>query len=124
MIQPVWIELPVKDITRALQFYKTVFQLGDIEIADDGTRKTATLVSTGEGGSPGISLTQVAGFNPSDKSGVWLYLSGGDDFGGHAERIKQAGGTLVDEKVSMGEAGSYTSFLDTEGNLLALYTYP
>jgi predicted enzyme related to lactoylglutathione lyase len=124
MIQPVWIELPVKDITRALQFYKTVFQLGDIEIADDGTRKTATLVSTGEGGSPGISLTQVAGFNPSDKSGVWLYLSGGDDFEGHAERIKQAGGTLVDEKVSMGEAGSYTSFLDTEGNLLALYTYP
>ena len=124
MIQPVWIELPVKDIARALQFYKTVSQLGDIEIADDGTRKTATLVSTGEGGSPGISLTQVAGFNSSDKSGVWLYLSGGEDFDGHAARIKQAGGTLVDEKVSMGEAGTYTSFLDTEGNLLALYTYP
>ena len=124
MIQPIWIELPVKDIARALQFYKTVFQLGDIEIADDGTRKTATLVSTGEGGSPGISLTQVAGFNPSDKSGVWLYLSGGEDFDGHAARIKQAGGTLVDVKVSMGEAGTYTSFLDTEGNLLALYTYP
>ena len=124
MLQTVWIELPVKDINRALQFYKTVFQLGDIAINDDGTRKTATLANTGEGGSPGLSLTQVAGFSPSERSGVWLYFAAGEDFDGHAARVKQAGGTLVDERVSMGEAGSYTSFLDTEGNLLSLYTYP
>jgi uncharacterized protein len=124
MLQTVWIELPVKDINRALQFYKTVFQLGDIAINDDGTRKTATLANTGEGGSPGLSLTQVAGFNPSDRSGVWLYLSTGEDFDGHVARVKEAGGTLVDERVSMGEAGAYTSFIDTEGNLLSLYTYP
>lgn len=124
MLQTVWIELPVKDIERALAFYRAVFQLGDIAVNDDGTRRTAVLASTGEGGSPGISLTQTAGFNPSDRSGVWLYFATGEDFAGHVERVRAAGGTIVDEKVSMGEAGSYTSFIDTEGNLLSLYTYP
>lgn len=124
MIQAVWIELPVKDIERALAFYRAVFQLGEIEIADDGTRKIATLVSTGEGGSPGISLTQVANFEPAGDRGVWVYLSTGEDFDGHVARVTEAGGEIVEQKTSMGQAGSYASFLDTEGNRVALYTYP
>ncbi len=123
MLQTVWIELPVKDIERALKFYSAVFQLSGIEIRDDGTRKTATLANT-DGGAPGLSLTQVAGFNASARSGVWLYFGTGEDFDGHVARVRAAGGEIIDAKVSMGEAGSYASFVDTEGNLLSLYTYP
>lgn len=124
MLQTVWIELPVKDIERALKFYSAVFQLSGIEIRDDGTRRTAVLANTSEGGAPGLSLTQVAGFTPSSRSGVWLYFGTGEDFDGHVARVRAAGGEVIDAKVSMGEAGSYASFVDTEGNLLSLYTYP
>lgn len=124
MVKPVWIELPVKDIERALAFYTAVFQLGEIAISDDGIRKTAILANSGEGGAPGLSLTQVAGFDAAGKAGIWLYLDTAGDFDGHVARVTEAGGEIVEAHVSMGEAGSYASFLDTEGNLIALYTYP
>lgn len=119
-----WMELPVKDIERALKFYRAVFKLGEIEIAADGTRKTATLSSTGDDGSPGVSLTEVAGFEPAGKSGIWVYFDAGGDFEGHVARVTEAGGTVVEPYVSMGQAGGYASFLDTEGNLVAIYAYP
>lgn len=124
MLQIVWFEIPVQDIKRAVAFYTAAFGLPDVQIADDGTRKTAILRNTSEGGIPGVSLTQTPGFEPSDQRGPWAYIGVSDDFEGTVARIKAAGGMFVADKTSMGQAGSYASFLDTEGNLLALYTYP
>jgi predicted enzyme related to lactoylglutathione lyase len=115
-MQAVWIEIPVVNITRAATFYRTIFDLPPVEIMDDGVRKTATLINA----NPGISLNQTAGFTPSDK-GVYVYfqLSGTDS--NPLLKVEEAGGKIVQEKTSMGDAGWYASVLDTEGNIIGLY---
>jgi hypothetical protein len=118
----VWIEIPVKDLDRAMAFYQAVFQLAPTEVLDEGVRRTTTLVNTTEGGRAGISLNQTANFEPSDK-GAFVYIDAGEALPAYLERVAAAGGTVVEGKTSMGSAGNYASFKDTEGNLLALYSY-
>jgi predicted enzyme related to lactoylglutathione lyase len=119
-MQAVWIEIPARDLERAMKFYQAVFGLAATEIGADEVRRTTTLYYT-EGGGPGISLNQTSNFEPSDK-GTLVYLDAGDDLTDHLKRVEPAGGTVVEQKTSMGEAGYYATFRDTEGNLLALYS--
>jgi predicted enzyme related to lactoylglutathione lyase len=121
-MQAVWIEIPVKDLDRAMAFYQAVFQLEPTEIMTDAVRRTTTLVNTTEQGGVGLSLNQTANFEPSDK-GVLVYLDAGEDLTHHLQRAETAGGKIIEGKTSMGQAGNYATILDTEGNCLALYSY-
>ncbi|HJZ47842.1 MAG TPA: VOC family protein [Roseiflexaceae bacterium] len=121
-MQAVWIEIPVKDLDRALSFYQAVFKLEPTEMSADDVRRTTTLVSTTVEGAPGISLNQTKNFEPSDK-GTLVYLDVGGDLSAHLDRVETAGGKIVEPKTSMGDAGFYATFRDTEGNVLALYSY-
>ena len=122
MIQVVWVEIPVEDLRRAKAFYRQLFDLPDTEEVNDGTRSTTTLFQNPQSGGPGLSLNQTANFKPSDK-GPLIYLSTGDDLNLTLSKVEAAGGKIVETKTSMGTAGDYATFLDTEGNLLALYSY-
>lgn len=122
MTQVVWVEVPVVDLERAMKFYQTVFKLPPAEIVDEGVRQTATLNSGSAEGKSGFSLNKTANFEPSNK-GALAYLDTGEDLTGHLNRVEPAGGKVVEAKTSMGSAGYYATFLDTEGNLLALYSY-
>jgi len=117
----VWVEVPVKNIERAARFYEAVLDLPESEISDDGVRRTAILYGGSQDGKAGISLNQTKDFEPSDK-GVYVYLNAGADLSEHLLRVEPAGGKIVTGKTSMGAAGFYASFLDTEGNLLGLYS--
>jgi uncharacterized protein len=121
-MQAVWIELPVKDLDRALAFYQSVFHCQPLDVLDDGVRRTVTLMNTSPEGRPGISLNQTTNFEPGN-TGPLVYLDAGEDLTEHLNRVVPAGGTLIEAKTSMGEAGNYATFLDTEGNMLALYSY-
>ncbi len=121
MTQVIWVEIPVKDIQRALKFYQTVFELGDIAINDDGERQTAILFYDEAMAKPGISLNQTANFEPSDK-GLYVYLDCGEDLTPTLNRVEGAGGKIAVGKTSMGEAGRYASVIDTEGNLIGLWS--
>ncbi|HEX9372288.1 MAG TPA: VOC family protein [Roseiflexaceae bacterium] len=121
-MQAVWIEIPVKDLDRALQFYQAVFGLQEAEIAADDVRRTTVLASTTPEGGAGISLNQTHNFEPSDK-GTLVYFDASEDVTSHLSRVTQAGGRIIEPKTSMGEAGYYATILDTEGNQLALYSY-
>ena len=120
-MQAVWIEIPVKDIERAMTFYQAVFNLQSTEVMTDDVRRTTTLVDTSTGG-PGISLNQTRDFEPSNK-GVLVYIDAGEDLTQQLNRVESAGGKIVEPKTPMGEAGNYATILDTEGNILALYSY-
>ena len=62
--------------------------------------------------------------NRHDSSGrPLIYLDTGQDLTAHLNRVEPAGGSVVEAKTSMGEAGYYATFRDSEGNLLALYSY-
>jgi len=122
-MQVVWVEIPVQDLDRALAFYQQVFDVGEVQIREEEVRRSATLIQTADGSRAGVSLTQTRNFEPSNK-GPLVFLNTGDDLTPYLSRIESAGGTVVEAKTSMGEYGSYATFQDTEGNLLALYSYP
>jgi len=121
-MKAVWIEIPVKDIERALRFYQAVFELQPPEISTDDVRRASTLADTTSVGGVGISLTQTENFEPGDK-GPLVYLDAGEDLTDHLNRVEPAGGRIIAPKTSMGEGGYYATILDTEGNRLALYSY-
>ncbi len=121
-MQAVWVEIPVLDIERALKFYVQVFNVEATPIRDEAIRRSTTLVNTSPEGNPGISLTQTAGFEPSDR-GPLVYIDAGKDVTPFFDKITSAGGQIVAPKTSMGEMGDFALFKDTEGNLLALYSY-
>lgn len=121
-MQAVWIEIPVKELERAMAFYQAVFDLQPTEVGDDGVRRTTTLTNTTPEGRVGISLNQTANFEPS-AHGPLVYLDTGADLTPHLARIEAAGGHVIEGKTSMGEFGNYALFHDTEGNTLALYSY-
>ena len=121
-MQVVWVEIPVKNLERAMTFYTTVFDLEPADIADDDVRRTATLASDMEGGKAGISLNQTTNFEPSDK-GPFVYLDAGEDLTDALGRVEEAGGKVIEAKTSMGGAGYYATVVDTEGNCIALYSY-
>lgn len=121
MLQAVWVEIPVRDVERAAKFYQSLFDLPTTEFFQDDVRRTTVLVNSSEEGSPGVSLTQTQNFDPGEH-GPLVYLDTGDDLTDHLNRVEPAGGTVVERKTSMGAAGYYATFRDTEGNLLALYS--
>ena len=86
----VWVEIPVLNMSRALAFYNTLFEL-QAEVYDDGP---------------------------------WIYLYSEDPLEELLARVEAAGGEVLTPFTLMGEAGSYTAILDTEGNTIALYTLP
>ncbi|MDZ4768065.1 MAG: VOC family protein [Chloroflexota bacterium] len=115
-INVTWVEFPVIDIERAAKFYQHVFKMDEGSRYDDEQRRT--LILSGDG-MPGFSLNQTANFEPSDK-GAYVYLSCGDDLGGHMARVTEAGGTVMTEKTSMDDTVSYCTVKDTEGNVFGL----
>lgn len=121
MTQVIWIEIPVVDFDRALKFYHEVFQLTPSDSRDDGIRKTNNIVSMTEAGLPGVSINLTKNFEPSDK-GILVYLLAGDDLSETLGRVEGAGGKIVEGKTSMEELGFYSTILDSEGNMLALYS--
>jgi len=117
-MKPVWIEIPAADIQRAATFYGMLFNT-ELKIVEDGPRQYANL-PFGED-SPGGSVNQIDGFNPNNE-GVLVYLDANGKVEEVTKLIQEAGGKIVEQKTSMGEAGFYVTFNDTEGNTLALWS--
>lgn len=121
MLQAIWIEIPVIDLERAIGFYKAVFELQDPQRVDEGVRQVATFVNATEERA-GISLNKTSNFEPMNK-GVLVYFNAGEDLSTTLARVVPAGGRIVEGKTSMGAAGFYATFEDTEGNCFALYSF-
>jgi predicted enzyme related to lactoylglutathione lyase len=117
MFKVLWVEIPVKNLERAMKFYEGVFDLQPMEVIEEAVRRHATLNAGGS--EPGGSINLTQNFEPSDK-GVLVYLSLPDDLAGRLEKVVALGGKIVADKASMGP-GFYAIVLDSEGNNLALY---
>jgi uncharacterized protein len=117
LMNVVWVEVPVKDITRATRFYAALFdqQLSPVEY--DGRRFATIEVADGQ---VGLSLNQFEGFDPSPH-GPLVYLNAGARFDGMLSRIEAEGGKVVIPRSPMSETTVFATFSDTEGNTLALY---
>lgn len=118
-----WVEIPVRDLDRALAFYRAVLQLPEIEVSDDGTRRTAVIYHGGED-KPGVSLNQTANFEPGDKGPLMYFQVGKHNvLTAMLERVASNGGTVTAEMTEMGGGSNYGMFRDSEGNTIALSSY-
>jgi len=116
-----WFEIPVTDMSRAITFYETVFQV-PVDLHDFGGFKMGWFPQElDKPGSPG-SLILHEKYEPSDQKGVLLYLYS-EDVNNELSRIEQAGGTILQPKTLITEDIGYMAlFIDSEGNRMALHS--
>ncbi|WGD34137.1 VOC family protein [Olleya sp. YS] len=118
-----WFEIPVKDLTRAISFYETVFKL-KINVQDFGDVRMGWFPN--EDDKPGSSgaLIQYKDYVPSKTDGVLIYFNS-VEINNNLEIIKDNGGKILQEKTLISpEIGFMALFIDCEGNRVALFQSP
>ncbi len=116
-----WFEIPTTDLNRAKSFYEAVFgvKLREMNVDND---HMFVFESSEELGVIGGAIFQAEGFNPS-KDGVRIYFDGGDDLSQYLDKVESAGGNIIKPKTLIAEEIGYIAdFIDTEGNLISLYS--
>ena len=120
-------EIYVEDMTRAKAFYEAVFETKleqmpnptpemDMDMWFFPMDKDTGMNSYGAGG----MLVKMDGFTPG--SGGTLVYFGCDDCAVQAARAAEHGGSIFQDKTSIGEHGFCAVVRDTEGNLIGLHS--
>ena len=120
-------EIYVEDMTRAKIFYEAVFETRleqmpnptpemDMDMWFFPMDKDTGMSSYGAGG----MLVKMDGFTPG--GGGTLVYFGCDDCAVQAARAAEHGGSIFQEKTSIGEHGFCAVVRDTEGNLIGLHS--
>jgi Predicted enzyme related to lactoylglutathione lyase len=112
-----WVEIPVKDMNRAVTFYSTILACEFQQMEMGGNKyaffPTEDRFNTG-------ALVQGEYYSPS-ADGVQIYLYGGTDLSTILSKVPTAGGQVVMEKMHLSdEAGYVGMFIDSEGNKIGL----
>lgn len=113
-----WFEIPAADMERAVKFYNTVLG-ANMQSMDTGTGKYAFFPANG---GVGGAIGQGGPYEPGDGKGVIIYLSVDGDLNTSLERVEGAGGKVVVEKRPLGPNGFFARFLDSEGNMMGLFS--
>ena len=110
-----WVEIPGKDIERAVKFYNALFNL-DLQILDFGEEKMACFPNN-EG-----AISWAENFTPS-QNGVLVSFNAVDKLKNSLARIQENGGTVVQgkTKIDAEDRGYFALFIDSEGNKIGLY---
>lgn len=115
-----WFEIPVLQFERAVVFYQHVLQLELQEESFDNNRMALFPQADGGGGGGALLHSPQA---RSHVDGVRIYLDGGADLDATLERVKAAGGIVVQPKTTLPESwGQIALFSDLEGNLIGLHS--
>lgn len=114
-----WFEIYVDDMTRAKNFYETVFQRKLEKLQSPEIEMWAFAGDMNSYGTPG-SLVKMPGF-PAGRNGVIVYFSC-DDCAVEEGRAKNAGGKVEKPKFSIGPYGFISLVYDTEGNMIGLHS--
>jgi uncharacterized protein len=119
----VWFEIYVDDINRAKAFYETVFKTELTQLGDPGDDKMIMHAFPGENDSPGKAcgaLVKVEGMPAGGNSTIVYFYS--EDCSVEQGRVKDAGGEVIREKMSIGEFGFISLVKDTENNIIGIHS--
>ncbi len=115
-----WIEISVSDLSRAKNFYETVFNIEMDEMEMMGMKMAffpmAPMTGKANGG-----LCQSDMHTPS-MDGVKVYLNGNPDLSVALGKVEAAGGIITMPKTSLGPNGFMAFFTDSEGNSIGLHS--
>ena len=116
-----WFEIPTNDIQRAKKFYEGVFKVTLEKLNMPEIEMHMFPGHEDHYGAMG-ALVYNKDIKPSmDGSTVYFYCKNLDD---EISRIEQYGGKVLVPKTDIGENGFIAHFVDTEGNKVALHSYP
>lgn len=120
-----WFEIPTTDISRAQQFYETIFGITMIPMDMPNIKMRMFPIDDMQNGIGG-ALVDSGGFHkPSATDGPLIYLNGNPDVQNVLDKIESAGGKImVPKTVISPEYGDMAVFIDTEGNRVALHSVP
>ncbi len=114
----VYFEIPVTDIERAIQFYKTVFHFDfKREIIDGNELALFPFTEDHLGISGALAKGEI--YKPT-KDGVVIYIKA-TDIDETLQRVVDNGGQILYPKTSNGDLGYVAEFEDSEGNRIALH---
>jgi uncharacterized protein len=116
---PVWFEIPVSDMPRAVRFYETLFQEPLIR-ENAGPVAMAIFPRRDEGGTTGC-LAQSGFMQPGD-AGTVVYLNADPRLDEMLGRVRAAGGEVLVPRTELpDDIGCYAVFRDSEGNRVGLH---
>lgn len=115
-----WFEIYVEDMARAKTFYETVFglELSQLPSPDAGEMWTFPF----EMGAPNASGSLIK--HPEGQPGIggtMVYFQC-EDVANEIGRVPGAGGSVMQDKTSIGDYGFIAMFRDTEGNMVGLHS--
>ena len=116
-----WFEIPVDDFDRAKMFYERLFgdEMPEMQM---GPARMGFFPYDQAAGKVGGAIVKVDDFLPA-RTGTLVYLNGGEDLSTMLARVEDAGGkVLLDKTAITPEIGYYATFLDSEGNKVALHS--
>ncbi len=114
-----WFEIPVLEIDRAKKFYETIF---DIEMFPMDMPGMQMIVFPSMAPHSGGALMKSEYHIPST-TGSLIYLNGNPDLQTVLDKIEAAGGKIAMPKTQISpEIGFMATFIDTEGNCVALHS--
>ncbi len=112
-----WFEIAVTDIERASRFYGAIFAT-TLEINNGSGFASANFPHDG---GVGGGLVSGDGYTPNS-GGSLVYLNANPDLTLVLNRVKTAGGQVLQPKTDIGENGFFALILDSEGNRVALHS--
>lgn len=116
-----WFEIPATDITRAKNFYETIFGIEMQQVEMMGMHMAMFPWEGGSGKASG-GVVQSDMHVPST-DGALIYLNANPDLTTVLEKIEGAGGQVLMPKTQIDEENGYMAFfLDTEGNKMGLHS--
>ena len=118
-----WIEVPVKNMDRAIKFYETVFEF-KIERHQMGPLDMGWFPYFEEGLGSGGSLVYHKEYYQPSTDGVLVYFtSRTGNLDTELARVEKAGGKVLQGKTLIAENYGYMALLvDTEGNRVAIHS--
>lgn len=116
---PVWFEIPVSDMPRAIRFYETLFQSSLIR-ESGGPMDLAVFPRRDAGGTTGC-LAHGPMLTPGS-DGTVVYLNADPLLDQALERVKAAGGEVLVPRTELpDDIGCFALFRDCEGNRVGLH---
>lgn len=113
----VWADIPCTDLQRAMKFYAHVTGLA-VDLMPGGA--DVAVISDPSSDKAAVSADLYLGGTPTD-TGSTVYFGTNGDIDGMLARVKEAGGTVMQEKQDMGTmVGWIALFMDSEGNRIGL----
>lgn len=114
----VWMEIPVTDMDRAINFYNAVLQT-DMKKDDTGPNPMA-MFPTKDGS--GVAGHLYPGKPAPVGAGSTIHLASPDALEVALERVKDAGGKVLSDPITI-PVGRFAYCLDLDGNSIGLFTY-